>query len=147
MASTRPKVNIWPAICFAAGAGPLQPHQQAGFELGLGAGDFGVGDAGRHGFHFARDHGGNFARVLLAGADIDAAEAAILEIVGEGIDRIAQPALLAHFLEQPRRHAAAQGRDIDLSHIEIRIGARHAGKRIGDVRLLQILVTRISPPT
>ena len=72
----------------------------------------------------------------------------ILEAVGEGIDGIAQAALLARFLEQARGRAAAQRRGIDLGHEIIRIGIGQARKGVGDMRLFQVFDgSRKSPPT
>ena len=44
----------------------------------------------------------------------------------EGIDRVAEPALLAHLLEQPRRHAAAEHVGEHLQAVEVGIALRQA---------------------
>ena len=56
----------------------------------------------------------------------------------EGIDRIAQSALLARFLEQPGRHAAADHVREHLQAVERRVSLRDAGQRQRDVHLFEL---------
>ena len=88
-----------------------------------------------------------FGDVALAGGRMDAEDAGVGKAPVEGIDRIAQAALLAHFLEQPRRHAAAEDHRQDLRGVEIAdvIGAALEAEQ--DLRVHQVAVSRKSPPT
>ena len=135
---TRPKASSCPAICSARAAGRSSPISRPDLQLRLGAGHFlGTGRLGDR-RHFAGDNGRQLGGLGLAGAGIDADHAAIGEGMREGVDRIAQPALLTHFLEQPRGHAAAQRGRIDLGRIDVRIGAGDPGKSVGDMHLFVI---------
>ena len=51
---------------------------------------------------------------------MDAEDAGIGEAPVEGVDRVAEPALLAHFLEEARGHAAADDRGEYLARVEVR---------------------------
>ncbi len=62
--------------------------------------------------------GSSSCDLVLAGRGGDAEDAGIGEGPMEGIDRVAEAALLAHFLEQPARHAAAQDRGEDLHGVK-----------------------------
>src|SRR5262245_64135120 len=56
----------------------------------------------------------------------------------EGIDRVAQPPLLAHFLEQARGHAAAEHVREHLQTVETGIALRQALHAERDMRLFEI---------
>lgn len=58
-------------------AGAFQRHQQAGFHLGAGAGEFGVRHLGLHLAQFLQRDGHQFLGLAFAGAGIDAEQAAI----------------------------------------------------------------------
>ena len=66
--------------------------------------------------------------MLGRGCRIDAELARILVGRAEGEHAIAQPALLAHFLEQPRGHAAAQNTGQHLQDVDVGVAVAGAGK-------------------
>src|SRR5579871_4133802 len=89
---------------FGALTWPLQSHQQARLQLRLCTSDLDLGCAPREIFHLAGDDGGNLRGLLLTGAGIDTDRAAVLGRLSESGNRVAEPALFARFLEEPRRH-------------------------------------------
>ena len=67
---------------------------------------------------FVEDHRQQFGDLVLAGRGGDAEDAAVGKGPVEGIDRVAEAALFAHFLEQARAHAAAEDRGQNLRGVE-----------------------------
>ena len=136
-----------PGQLLATAAGAFQRHQQAGLHLRAGAGQFGLGHAGLHLAQLLERHRHQLLRLALAGAGIDAEQAAIHVGRGEGIDRIDQPALLPDLLEQARGHAAAQqgGEHHRGVVVRVAIGDR-AGKPSTICTWSRSRVSRNSPP-
>ena len=120
--------------------GRFERGQGRDLELRLGAVDFrfvepqgGLGEAVERG---ARD----LAGVLGGRAGVEAEQAAVGKSPVERIDRIGEAALLAHFLEQARRHAAAGRRGEDMGGVVVGGGDRAALESDDDVRLLEPLL-------
>ena len=63
----------------------------------------------QHRAQLAVYHRQHFLDISRTGAGVDYELPGIDIRCGGGIDRVGQAALLTHFLEQPRGHAAAQG--------------------------------------
>ena len=84
--------------------------------------------------------GTSSAMSLCAGRGMDAEDAGVGEAPVEGIDRVAEPALLAHFLEQPRRHAAAEDHRKHLRGIEVAHMIGAALEAEDDLRVHQVAV-------
>src|SRR6516165_1651948 len=68
--------------------------------------------------------------------DVGGPHAGVGMLRGEAVDRVGQPALLPHFLEQPRGHAAAQGRVEHPEREPVVIGAGQASAPEHQVGLL-----------
>ncbi len=122
---------------FGAGAAAFQRHQQPGLHLRLGAGDLGFGQGLDRVVDDIDDHFHHLRRVGGIGAGIEPEKAGVGIGRMEGVDRVAQPALLAHFLEQPRRHPAAERVGEDLQLEQRQVGLRHALQRQRQMRLLE----------
>ncbi len=123
-----------------ARAAAFQRHQQPRLHLRLGARDLGLGQ----GFHRVvddiDDHLHHLGRIAGVGAGIEPEKSGIGVGRMESVDRIAQSALFAHFLEQPRRHPAAERVGEDLQGKQRQIGLRHALQRQCQMRLLELAV-------
>ena len=106
----RPNSSSWRAICEARLAAlstdisrPARNWPRARFSSSCGDRFAGL-------LQLVDDHRHQLGDVALPGRGVHAEDAAVGEGPVEGIDRVAEAALLAHFLEQPRRHAAAEDR-------------------------------------
>ena len=80
---------------------------------------------------------------------MDTKDAGVRKAPVEGVDRVAKPTFLAHFLEQARGHASAKDHRQHLARIEVThvIGAALEAKhdlRIHQVALLAVIATYIS---
>ena len=122
---------------FGTGAAAFQRHQQPGLHLRLGARDLGFGQGLDRVVDDIDDHLHHFRRIAGIGAGIEPEEPGVGIRRMEGVDRIAQPALFAHFLEQPRRHPAAERVGEDLQAEQRQVGLRHALQRQRQMRLLE----------
>ena len=78
------------------------------------------------------------ADLVGAGAGIEGDLAGVLEGAGLGEDRVAEPALLAQLLEQPRRHAAAERGRVDLRRIGRLVAHARAFEGHREVHLLEV---------
>ena len=87
---------------------------------------------------FANHGGDQLAHFILAGTSVNAEHAAIHVGRREGIDRVAKTPFLTHFLEQPRRHPAAQQSRIDLCCVIVGVVIGDAVKACDEMDLLQI---------
>ena len=94
-------------------------HQQLGADLGAGAVDFLLVNGFRRLAQLVEDDGHQRRQLVAAGRRMDAEDAGIGKTPVEGIDRIAETAMFAHFLEQARRHAAAENVGKDLRTVEV----------------------------
>ena len=90
-----------------------RPHLRPG-AVGLFVGEIVPGAA-----QLVQDHGHELAQVLLARSGMNAEDAGVREAPMKGVDRVAQPALLAHALEQAAGHAAAERRGENLRAVEV----------------------------
>ena len=70
-------------------------------------------------FELVDDDRHQLVDILRPGRGVDAEDAGVGEAPVEGVDRVAEAALLAHLLEEPRRHAAAEDRGEDLRGVEV----------------------------
>ena len=79
-----------------------------------------------------------FRRLVLAGAGIDAEQAAVAIAVGKGMDRVDEAALLAHLLEEARRHAAAERRRQHRGGVIVGVVEHEPGEPEHQVQLLEV---------
>ncbi len=127
-----------PRQLLAAAAGALERHQQRRLHLGAGAGQLGFRHALLHLAQLLQRDRHQLRRLALAGAGVDAEQARIHVRRGERVDRIDQPALLPHLLEQPRRHAAAeQGRE-QQGRVVVGIAIGDRGEAEHDMHLVEV---------
>ena len=78
-------------------------------------------------------------------ADVEADLARVDVLAGVRVDRVGQPALLAHLLEQPRGGRAAEDRVEHAQGEAPLVGARNARAAEADVELLGVLVVEADP--
>ena len=120
-----------------AGAAALQRHQQARLHLRLGAGDLGLGEGLDRIVDDVDNHFHHLRRVARVGAGIEPEEAGVGIRRVECIDGVAQSALFAHLLEQPRRHSSADRVGEDLQREQRQVDLRHPFERQRQMRLLE----------
>ena len=141
MVSGRPWISTWRASCSARALRAFEPGQQPHLELRLDAGDLLLAEAALGGLEqLVADHGDQLMRPVRTACGMDREHAAIGESAGEGVDRVAKPAPLAHLLEQARGHAAAEraGADLRGEIIGMAIGRRLEGEH--EMGLLEGLI-------
>ena len=121
----------------------FQRHQQAGLHLRLGAGNLGLVQrfGGERNLIDGDPH--QFWRIGLVGAGIEGEHAGVDIRHVEGVDRVAESAVLAHFLEQPRRHAAAEHTGENLQVVQLLVAHRQSLQGQCDMHLLEI--ARLDP--
>ncbi len=104
-----------PGKLLGAGRAALQRHQEARLHLRLGPRDLGLGQRLHRIIHDIDHDLHHLRRVGRIGAGVEAEEARAGVGRVERVDRVAEAALLAHLLEQPRRHPAAEdvGEDLE----------------------------------
>ena len=127
----------------AARPGAFQRHQQAGLHLRLGARQLAGGQPVGEPHRLVAQDRHQLGRLFLAGAGIDAEQPAVAVAVREGMDRVDEAALLAHFLEQPGRHAAAERGRQHRGGVIIGVVERNAGKPEHEVQLLEVAVLAV----
>ncbi len=96
---------------------------------------FGLADVVGSALQLAEDHRHQLADIARAGGRMNAEHAGVGEAPVEGIDRIAEPAALAHLLEEARRHSAAEHGGQNLRGIEAFRGIGAALEADDDLRL------------
>ena len=124
-----------------AGARAFEPCQKPHLELCLDPGDLILAEACLGGLEqLLADHRDQLMRPVGSAGGVDREHAAIGKAAGEGVDRVAKPAPLAHLLEQARGHAAAEraGTDLGGEIIGVAIGRRLEGEH--EMGLLEGLV-------
>ena len=113
------------------GTRAFQPGKQPHLELGLDAGDLVLAEAALGGLEeLVADHGEQLVRAVGTAGGVDGEHAAVGKPAGEGVDGVAEPAPLAHLLEQARGHAAAKraGADLRGEIIGVAVGRRLEGE-------------------
>ncbi len=115
-------------------------HDQAALDAGLEPGQLVGSHARGQPGQFAQRHVERLLRALGAGAGIAQHAAAIAQRMHRGVDAVAQPALLAHFGEQSRAHAAAQHADGPPSLKIIGMPIGQAGVCDADLRLVRLVM-------
>ena len=118
----------------------LQGHQDAGLELGAGAGHLFLGDVAAHLGDFIADQGNQLFGFLLPGAGVNAEQAGVRITREKGVNAVHQAALFAHLLEQARGHAAAKQSGKDRNRVEVGVLVRNALEAEHHVDLFQIPV-------
>jgi len=88
----------------------LERHHQARLELRPGTYQLLLAGLLDQLQELVADHRHQLGGFLLAGAGVDAEQPGVGVARGEGEHRVGEAAVLAHLLEQPGRHAAAQHR-------------------------------------
>ncbi len=126
-------------------AGALQRHQQAGFHLRLRARHLGLVDGFRRGADLAHHDAHQLGDVGGVGARVEPEHSRVRIGGVERIDRIAEAALLAHFLEQPGRHAAAEHIGEHLQAVQAGVPLRQALHRERDMYLLEVAAFDLRP--
>ena len=136
----RPNSSIWRAICEARLAGLSADISRPARYWARARSSSSCGMLSPALLQLVDDHRHQLGDVALAGRGMDAEDAGIGKAPVEGVDRIAEAALLAHFLEQPRRHAAAEDHRQHLRGVEVAhmIGAALEAEH--DLRVHQVAV-------
>lgn len=93
---------------FGAAHDAFFAHQKIGADLSFGAIQFAARYMLLYIVQFIANNRHKFAQALGIGSGVNLENARIVETAMRGIDRIDQTALLAHFLKQTRRRAAAE---------------------------------------
>ena len=106
----------------------------------LGAVELLLADAvGVQALQLGADHTAGLLDVVLAGADVEADQPAVDELLRVGADRVGEPALLADLAEEARRGRAAEDGVEDRERVASVVAAVDAGAAEADVVLLGVL--------
>ena len=94
-------------------------HDEPGAVLRARTVQFVLGNAFAGSLKFVDDHRDQLRNIALSGRRMHAEDAGVRKSPVEGIDRVAEAAFLAHFLEEPGRHAAAENHRQHLRGVKI----------------------------